>query len=119
MAERPLLMTFPAVTVPVVVNAPTTVEDAFEMKPLLSVRRFEKISLPENVLLSPRSVVEATVIVPPREKDTPLMVPKTPVRRFVPMEVVETTWPDALTPRSALVRFGRKRELIVARDDDD
>ena len=38
-----------------------------------------KVSVPENVLLSPSNVVEATVMVPPREKETPLIVPRMPV----------------------------------------
>ena len=100
-----------AVIVPDTLNALATVDDAEEMKPPVRLRSEEKTLLPEKVLLSVRRVELAavTVIVPPRLKLVPLMVPKTPVMRLEPMEEVETTLPVLSTPRSELVRFGRKR----------
>jgi hypothetical protein len=67
-----------------------------------------KTFLPEKVLLSVRRVEDApvTVIELPTVKLVPLIVPREPVRRLVPMEVVAMTRPEALVERMALVRLG-------------
>src|SRR5262249_10531169 len=67
-----------------------------------------KTLLPLKVLLLARSVVDATVIEPPTERACPLMVPRVPVRRLVPMVLLAMTLPllsnarreDALMPVS-------------------
>ncbi len=54
---------------------------------------FANVLRPVKVLLLVRRVVEETVMLSPREKLVPLMVPKVPVRRLVPIEDVETRRP--------------------------
>jgi hypothetical protein len=74
------------------------VNQAFSVEKLveLAAVRFERASVvePEKMLLSPRSVEDAavTVIDVPTGKLVPLMVPREPVKRLVPIEVVETIW---------------------------
>ena len=65
-----------------------------------------KVLLPEKVLLLARSVDDAafTVREPPAVKGLPLIVPRVPVRRLVPMDEVATSLPVLSVPNSALVR---------------
>ena len=94
----PPKMVRPVVCVPL----PIVVEARMRLLPL-------KMLLPLKVLLFERSVDEAavTVMEPPTLSDEPLMVPRVPVRRLVPMDEVETTFPVASVPRSDEVRLVR------------
>ena len=61
---------------------------------------------PLNVLLFARSVEDAAemVILLPLVKGVPLMVPRVPVKRLVPIDDVATSLPVLSVLRSALVR---------------
>jgi hypothetical protein len=63
-----------------------------------------KTFLPEKVLLSERSVEDAPLIVidDPTLKGVPLIVPREPVRRLVPIDEVAITFPLASVERIAL-----------------
>jgi hypothetical protein len=76
-----------------------------------------KVLAPENVLLLARSVVEATVMELPAVSAVPLMVPRVPVRRLAPIDVVATTWPEAFTPRTELARLARVSWPALLNDD--
>ncbi len=71
----------------------TTVDEALAMNPLESVRRLEKMLVPENVLLFAKSDEHAAVIValPPSETGVPLMVTEEFWSWPLPMVEVETT----------------------------
>ena len=60
---------------------------------------------PLKVLLFARRVVEDTVIDEPTLNAVPLMVPRDPVMRLVPMDEVATTLPVESVPRSDDVRL--------------
>ena len=68
---------------------------------------FAKMLFPVHVLLFARSVEEAAVMViaPPLLKVVPLIVPREPVRKLVPIDVVATSLP---------VLSVLKRELVSA-----
>jgi len=72
--------------------------------------------VPLKVLLLASKVEEAAVMVaePFAGIVVPLTVARVPVRRVVPMVVVETTWPWALVPRSAFVMPVKTRFVVVA-----
>src|SRR5262245_30630837 len=92
---------FPCTTrFPVVVAPPKTVrpvdcvplpivDDPIPSRPFVYLRSDENMFAPEKVLLSARRVEDAAVIVieEPTLKLVLLIVPKEPVRRFVPTEV--------------------------------
>ena len=69
--------------------------------------------LPLKVLLFASNVVDAepTVMVLPTLKDVPLMVPKIPVRRLVPILVVAMTLPLTSVARRELVVAERRRSF--------
>src|SRR5579864_3086416 len=71
-----------------------------------------KVFAPVKVLLSLSRVEDAaeTVMVPPAEKVVPLMVPKEPTRRLVPMVVLATSWPVELPASMELA--GTRRRLV-------
>ena len=70
------------VELPVMVRLPVMVEEEFEMNPPFIVRRFENEFVPENVLLSLRSVDEAAVMVkvPPAVMVVLLIVARVPLK---------------------------------------
>lgn len=70
------------------------------------VPEFVKAFNPEKVLLFASRVDDAAVIViePPTEREVLLIVPRVPVRKLVPIEVVATIDPFALVERSLLTR---------------
>jgi hypothetical protein len=71
---------------------------------------------PVHELLFARSVEEAAVIVmePAAASEVPLMVPREPVRRLVPIEVVATTRPFWSVARSAEAREVMCKLVVVA-----
>lgn len=69
---------------------------------------------PLNVLLLARSVVEETVMEPPAVNALPLMVPRVPVRRLVPIEVEAMTKPAPLVERREFVMPEKMRLEVVA-----
>jgi len=73
-----------------VVSVESVVDDWFTLMRFENVVDAEKMLLPEKVLLFERRVDDAaeTVIEVPTGKLVPLMVPREPVRRLVPIEVV-------------------------------
>ena len=117
LAVTPLLMRLPRVAVPVVVKAPTTVEEAWETKPLPCVSRPASVSAPveenDDVAVPPKYAFENTerlddeafwnvcnpvqllalvrlresVAVPPRETGEPEMVRPPPFE-----SVIEEFW---------------------------
>ena len=72
--------------------------------------------VPEKVLLFARSVELAavTVIESPLLKVVPFTVPREPVMRPEPIEVVATTTPCAFVERRALVRPVKPSAVVVA-----
>ena len=81
-------------------------DDAFwRLMTLVKVEEAVKVVLPENVLLSERSVDEAapTVMELPVLNCVPLMVPRVPEMRLAPIVVVATTFPFWSVERIALV----------------
>ena len=100
---------------PDTVSAVDEANVAFQLvdQPVVIVPRveveFAKMLRPVQVLLFRRRVDDAavTVIDPPTLKDEPLMVPRVPVRRLVPMDEVATTLPVESVPRSDDVRLVR------------
>ena len=80
-----------------------------------------KVLLPAKVLLLLKSVEEAAemVIELPTLNADPLIVPRDPVRRFVPIDDVETSLPLASVPRSDEVTLGSHSVPKVASDEDE
>src|SRR6185312_6535193 len=78
--------------------------DAFEMFTNENVVEAAKTLLPLNVLLLASSVEDAAVMVtePPAFRPVPLIVPRVPLRRLVPIVVVAITLPLASEARSEL-----------------
>ena len=80
----------------------------------------ENVVLPENVLLSESSVVEAepTVIELPTENCVPLIEPREPARRFVLIDEVAITLPFASVARSPPTIFGNQTVPKDASDEE-
>ena len=70
---------------------------------------------PANVFASESRVVDAAeiVIAPPALNVVPFTVPREPVRRFVPIDVVATSFPAASVERSADVRAEKYCDPVV------